>query len=79
MSDEDLTVDDLVTGRASDQLGEGRIPTAAVLIVETMTEDGPGIRYVISHGVPTWHGIGMLRSCLNALEATDLEQWGAEE
>lgn len=74
--DPPLTVDDLVTGRAGEELGEGVIPTTAVLIVATMSADSPsGLRYVIPDGTPSYVAIGMLRSVLIALEASDLQAW----
>lgn len=78
--DEDrLTVDELVTGRAAEMLGEGIIPTKAVLIVETMSEAGTGLRYVMSQGLMTWHALGMLRSSELWLEQQDLESWGDDD
>jgi hypothetical protein len=74
--DDDLTVDDLVTGKAAAQLGEGHIPTRAVLIVESMTEDGTGLRYVMSAGMQAWQALGMIRSVQLNLERVDLESWG---
>ena len=76
MDDEDfLSVDDLVTGKAAEQLGEGTIPTKAILIVETMSEEGTGIRYVLSHGLMTWQAMGMLRSATLKIEDQDLAAW----
>lgn len=76
---DDLTVDDLVTGRAAEQLGPGIIPTNAVLVVETIDEDGPGLRYVRSEGMSTWQTIGMLRSCLLHVEAVDADSWAEDD
>jgi hypothetical protein len=76
--DDFLEIDDLVTGKAAEQLGEGCTPTKAVLVVETISEDGNGLRYVISHGVPTWAAIGMLRSALNRIEFDDLMTWDGD-
>lgn len=75
MDDDGLTVDDLVTGKAAEQLGEGIIPTKAILIVETISEDGPGLRYVRSQGLMTWHAVGMVRSTLLHIEDSDREAW----
>lgn len=74
-----MTVDDLVTGEAAAQLGPGVIPVAAILIVETMGEDGPGFRYVRSSDTPSWRAIGMVRSAQLHLERDDLEAWPEED
>ena len=74
-----ITTDDLVTGRAAEQLGEGVIPTAAILIVATISENGPGLRYLIGHGTPQFLAIGMLRSATNHYEAEDLHGWEDED
>lgn len=74
-----LTVDDLVSGKVAEELGEGKIPTAALLIVETMSEDGRGLRYVLSHGTMTWTALGMLRSTQLSLEEVDMASWRDEE
>lgn len=73
-----MTVDDLVTGEAAARLGPGVIATAAILIVETMGEDGPGFRYVCSTDLPTWRAIGMIRSAQLHMERDDLEAWDGE-
>lgn len=79
MIDDVLGVDDLVTGRAAAQLGEGVIPIHAVLIVETMTDMSPsGLRYVLSDGVNLPHAMGLLRSVTLKLEADDLAMWEEE-
>lgn len=76
MADDDsLEVDDLVTGKAAEQLGDGVIPVKAVLVVETVSEEGTGMRYVLSNGLRTWHAIGMLRSSLLKIENDDLRCW----
>lgn len=76
MSENDpITVDDIVHGKAAAQLGEGVIPTRAVLIIETVEENGVGLRYVLTDGVKTWHALGMLRSVSGRLEAEDLDGW----
>lgn len=77
--DQPLTVDDLVSGRTAAQLGEGVIPTKAILIVETLTERGTGLRYVASEGVDTWQALGMLRSVQLRLEDEDLATWQDDE
>lgn len=74
-----LTVDDLVTGRAAEELGPGIIPTAAILIVETISDEGQGLRYVRSQGLTLWAAIGLLRSILLRVEADDLAAWGDDE
>lgn len=74
-----MGVDDLVTGKAAEQLGPGVIPTAAVLIVETIEEDGPGLRFVRSTDLPSWRAIGMTRSALLHMERDDLSAWDGEE
>lgn len=79
MSDHDLTVDDLVTGNAAAQLGEGRIPCAAILIVETMSDDGIGMRYVLSEGMRHHQAIGLLRSVLIKVEHDALEAWESDD
>lgn len=78
MNDDALTVDDLITGRAAEQMGPGVIPTAAVLVVQTMEEDGPGLRYVRTEGLPSWLAIGMMRSALLRIEDEDRQGWGGE-
>lgn len=76
MDDDDfLAVDDLVTGKVAEQLGPGRIPTRAVLIVETMGDGDTGLRYVMSEGMQPWQALGMIRSTQLHLEAIDLESW----
>lgn len=74
--DDDLNVDDIVTGKAAEQLGDGHIPTRALLIVETMTEQGTGLRYVMSAGMQAWQALGLIRSVQLNLERVDLESWG---
>lgn len=78
MADE-LTVDDLVTGRAASELGEGVLPTNAILLVSTISEDGPGFRYVVSHGTPSTLIVGMLRSATLKVEDDDLNGWGGDD
>lgn len=79
MSDGILGVDDLVTGRAAEQLGEGVIPIRAILVVETMTDASPsGLRYVLSDGLALPHAMGLLRSVTLKLEADDLAMWEEE-
>lgn len=75
MADETITVDDLVTGKAAADLGEGQIPTRAILIVETITDAGHGLRYILSDGTQPWQAVGMLRSVLNHIEHADLASW----
>lgn len=75
MSDEQpLTVDDLVPRLISEHLGS-RIPTRAVLIVETMTEQGNGIRFFTADAM-TWQALGMIRSVQLRLEQEDAADWG---
>lgn len=75
MDDQALTVDDLVTGKAAGQLGEGVFPVSALLIVETMSEQGSGLRIVRSEGMMSWTAIGVLRSVLLRTEDEDLRSW----
>lgn len=70
-----LTVDDLVTGKAAEELGQGIIPVAAILIVETMSDTGNGLRFLIPEGVTNWQALGMLRSVQLNLERVDLDGW----
>ena len=79
MSDEVLTTDDLVTGKAAEQLGPGVLPTRAVLIVETVDEEGRGLRYVLADGMTTWDAIGMVRSALLRIEDGDREFWEGDD
>ena len=80
MSDDTSSVDDLVTGKAAEQLGCGVLPTQAVLIVETIHEDGGrGMRYVLADGMTTWQAIGLVRSALLRIEDSDLESWTEED
>lgn len=79
MTEDELTVDDLVTGRAAEQLPDGEIPTAAVLVVETIHETGRSLRYVLAEGMVTHQAIGTVRSVLNKLEADDLANWGDDD
>jgi hypothetical protein len=78
-TDDDLTVDDLVSQRAADELGPGRIPTKAILVVETMSEEGTGLRFVTSNGLPLWQAIGMMRSALRRMEDVDAASWDDDE
>lgn len=73
--DDALSVDDIVTGKVAEQLGHGRIPTRAVLIVETMSDEGTGLRFVLSEGLMRWQAMGMIRSVLVKVEHDDLETW----
>jgi len=75
VADETITVDDLVTGKAAADLGEGQIPTRAILIVETITDTGHGLRYTMSDDTQPWQAVGMLRSVLNHIEHADLACW----
>lgn len=75
----DLTVDDLVTGRAAEELGQGVIPVAALLIVETMADDGGGLRFVLPDEVPVWKALGMLRSVQLHLESVDMDGWQGDD
>lgn len=70
-----LDVDDLVTGRAAAQLGQGVLPTAAILIVQTISESGPGLRYIRSTDLMPWQALGLLRSTELHMEAIDLAEW----
>lgn len=74
-----LTVDDMVGPPVAEDLGEGIIPTAAVLVVATISEDGNGLRFMLSDGLVSWNAIGMLRSILNRLKAEDLSAWGDDD
>lgn len=78
MSGEKLSVDDLVTGRAAEQFGAGVIPTAAVLVVQTIQGEGQGLRFVQTEGLPSWQAIGMVRSALLRMEAHDLAGWDGD-
>lgn len=75
VDDDLLEVEDLVAGKASEQLGEGVIPTRAVLVVETISEDSRQLHYVLSHGTQLWDALGMLRSVAVKIEADDLASW----
>lgn len=79
MTDGVLSVDDLVTGRAAAELGPGVIPSSALLIVETVSEQGTGLRFVSSDGVQTWQVLGMLRSVTARIEHDDLMAWFPDE
>jgi hypothetical protein len=74
-----LTTDDLVTGRAAESLGEGVLPTRAVLIIETVESEGRGLRYVLAEGMTTWDAIGMVRSALLRIEESDRDYWEGED
>ena len=75
MDEDGLTVDDIVTGPSAAQLGEGVIPTKAILIVETISEHGAGLRFLRSTGLDTWQAIGMVRSALLRIEDEDVAAW----
>lgn len=77
-ADDPLTVDDIVSDPVAADIGEGRIPVAAVLVIETMSEAGPGLRFVVSEGTSTWHALGMLRSASLRLESEDGDGWEGE-
>ena len=80
MSDEELTLDDLVTGPVAASLGDGRLPTRAVLIVETINPDSTiGLRFVTAGVTATHDVVGMLRSVCNRVEAVDLASWDDDE
>lgn len=74
-----LTVDDLVCGKANDWLGEGVLPSKAILIVETISEAGTGIRFALSEGLMTWQALGMLRCITMRVEDADIDAWGDDE
>lgn len=74
-----VSIDDIVGGAAASKLGPGAIPTAALLIVETVTESGRELQYLRPAGVTTWQALGMLRSITLALEALDVAEWGPSE
>lgn len=74
-----LTVDDIVTGRAAEELGPGVIPTRAILIVETVSEEGDGLRYILSAGTKTWQALGPLHSVTAAIAAADLADWAGDD
>lgn len=78
MRDGAFTVDELVGAAIAEDLEDGRIPIGAVLVVETMTEAGPGVRFYMSDGMVTWHAIGLIRSVERRIEAEDLDEWLAE-
>jgi hypothetical protein len=75
VADETITVDDLVTGKAAADLGEGQIPTRAILIVETISDEGNDLRYVLSEGLMAWQALGMIRSAQLHIERLDIESW----
>lgn len=75
-----MTVDDLVTGRAAQELGDGVFPTTAILVVATTSLDGHGLRYLIADAdTPQYVAIGALRSVLHRLEADDLAAWDDDD
>lgn len=71
---DDWTVDDLVPTRVSQDLEEARLPIGAVLVLETITDQGTGVRFYMSD-MASWHAIGLLRSTLARLEQADLQAW----
>lgn len=73
--DRPFTVDELITEHVSDWLGEGVLPSHVIVIVETISEDGTGLRFALTEGSTTWHAMGMLRSTLLRAEDADIDQW----
>lgn len=71
---DDWTVDDLVPTKVAQDLDDGRLPIGAVLVLETITDQGSGVRFYTSD-MSTWHAIGLLRSTLARLEQVDLAAW----
>ncbi len=79
MDDDPLTVDDIVTGKVAESLGPGVIPTAAILLVETVSENGAGLRWVRSEGCTSWHALGILRSATIRTEIEDNDGWLSDD
>ena len=79
MDEDGLTVDDIVTGPTAAELGEGVIPTKALLIVETISEAGSGLRFLRSQGLETWQAIGLVRSTLLRIEDEDVNAWALDD
>jgi hypothetical protein len=77
--DDELTVDDIVSGLVAESLGPGVLPTAAILIVETVTEDSRGLRYLKTGGLSTWQALGILRSATIRVELEDRAGWIADD
>lgn len=85
--DAPLTVADLVTGRALEQLQSNAtelLPLRAVLIVETLDDGKRVLRYVLAAELgtlPHHEAAGMVGSVLRRLERLDLEGWrdGADD
>lgn len=73
--DDELTVDHIVTGDVAASLGPGVIPVSAVLVIETMSADGAGIRWVRSAGCTSWQTLGLLRSATIRCEIEDRAGW----
>lgn len=81
MSDDEeaLSVDDIISAKVAAQLGEALMVTSAVLIVETVSENGRGLRTVRSEGLPSWHTLGLLRSVLLRTEEEDIAGWTGDD
>lgn len=74
MDDEVFEVDDLLSVKVAASL-ENAIPAGAVLMVQTMSEEGHGFRFIRSHNMSTWIALGMLRSATLYVEQQDLDAW----
>lgn len=78
MIDGVLPVEQMLTVKAKQEL-DGGIPSAAVLIVETISSDGVGLAVIESDGSPPWHLLGMVHSARLSMEAQDVAGWTDED
>lgn len=78
MDDEPFTVDALLSPQVAAYVGDGRVASHIVVIVESVSEAGSGMSFVVSEGTTQWHAMGMLHSALRRIEADDLRSWEGE-
>lgn len=74
-----LQIRDMVTTKALDQFEPGSLPTAAILVIETVNGEGPALQFFRSDGMTPWHAIGLMRSVLAKVETDDLTGWYCED
>lgn len=74
-----LATDEIVQGPLADAIPEGHVATRAVVIVETIAEDGRGLMWSSSDDITLWDVIGMLTSVLNRVAELDASGWCGDE
>lgn len=71
------SIEDLISPKVAEELGEGVIPTDGILIVKTMAADGISLRYLVADA-PAWFEIlGWLDSVRSRIQAIDALSWRA--